>query len=342
VVGVDVIEMRFLEAEGVFLLLDLLQECPASIRPPILGILVDLAEKHLVIDHLTSWRGGDWGHPLSKLLCQIWREEELKIGASRDEFGAILDVAAPLAGVMQRHLRTANGDQLVQNDAETISPPQLVGSSPSCAILETVENLRAKIFILMGKIGFETDWDHPLIDVEDRITISIIKSYLELKMCEVWTEAESELRAEGVETFLCGDDEIAESIRRGADDFAIRLQQNARQFVAQNHQVEEEKESRFYDWLHANHRQTENACKRRKEFFERTSNHHKLAKAKKMQDKLVAESRIRQPYREGDTFHETAINDLNVTEFIGRHVYIDPRRSSLPSIGKTNCPMKKL
>ena len=65
-----------------------------------------------VIDHLTSWRGGDWGHPLSKLLCQIWREEELKIGASRDEFGAILDVAAPLAGVMQRHLRTANGDQV--------------------------------------------------------------------------------------------------------------------------------------------------------------------------------------------------------------------------------------
>ena len=46
VVGVDVIEMRFLEAEGVFLLLDLLHECPASIRPPILGILVDLAEKH--------------------------------------------------------------------------------------------------------------------------------------------------------------------------------------------------------------------------------------------------------------------------------------------------------
>ena len=57
-------------------------------------------------------------------------------------------------------------------------------------------------------------------------------------MCEVWTEAESELRAEGVETFLCGDDEIADSIRRGAEDFAIRLQQNARQFVAQNHQVE--------------------------------------------------------------------------------------------------------
>ena len=65
-----------------------------------------------VIDHLTSWRGGDLGHPLSKLLCQIWREEELKIGASRDEFGAILDVAAPLAGVMQRHLRIANGDQV--------------------------------------------------------------------------------------------------------------------------------------------------------------------------------------------------------------------------------------
>ena len=45
VVGVEANRRRFLEAEGVFALLDLLEAAPRSLRAPLLGVLVDLSEE---------------------------------------------------------------------------------------------------------------------------------------------------------------------------------------------------------------------------------------------------------------------------------------------------------
>ena len=45
VVGSEENEERFLDLEGIFLLLDMLESAPKDLRAPILGVLVDLSER---------------------------------------------------------------------------------------------------------------------------------------------------------------------------------------------------------------------------------------------------------------------------------------------------------
>ena len=182
VVGSDVNESLFLEMEGVFLLVDLLQLAPPKLRAPILGAILDLGETPGAIPHLTAWRGNE-GIPLASLLCRVWREEEAAIGVKRDENGAISDPAAPLAGSIQR-------DAAVQ--AETPA------SAPSLAVVDVAENQRAKIYAIFCKIGFHSAVGHPKLTVEDHVTMTIIDHYLDFKMAEVWTEVKGELAVEGV------------------------------------------------------------------------------------------------------------------------------------------------
>ena len=50
------------------------------------------------------------------------------------------------------------------------------------SILEVSESLRANIYSLLSRLGY---LDHPGLKIDDHITLTIIESYLEFKVCSL-------------------------------------------------------------------------------------------------------------------------------------------------------------
>ncbi|PIK43059.1 putative cilia- and flagella-associated protein 69 [Apostichopus japonicus] len=127
IVGATINEDQFLEGEGIFLLLDLLQNAARSMHNLILGCLTDLCENAKSVSHLSTWRGSS-DQTVGKLLIRIWKEEEKELGVMRKEDGTIADTNKPLIGTLQ--------------DSEGVTP--LPANSPSQSIVDISENMRAK------------------------------------------------------------------------------------------------------------------------------------------------------------------------------------------------------
>ena len=98
---------------------------------------------------------------------------------------------------------------------------------PSPALADISENVRAKIYCLMTRIGFN---ELPGIATEDYVTLALIEKYYDLKVrvrnrsyrfhqnffiqiSEVWDEVISELAIEKVE-LIDADKEAAETIKQ--------------------------------------------------------------------------------------------------------------------------------
>ena len=147
-------ENYFMEHEGIFLLLDILEvSClkfkriqnseyfsfqkasPKSMQNLILGSLLDLSDNIKSLAHLMQWEGKD-NQKISHLFCNLLRDEEKEIGVERDEQGVIIDTGKPLASR--------------DTDEPKVS---LQSNLPSRAIVEVSENMRAKIYGLFCKLG---------------------------------------------------------------------------------------------------------------------------------------------------------------------------------------------
>lgn len=61
---------------------------PKNMHNLIVGCLLDLCENPKTVNHVLTWRGQN-GSTAAHLFCEMWRNEEAEIGASRDENGAI-------------------------------------------------------------------------------------------------------------------------------------------------------------------------------------------------------------------------------------------------------------
>lgn len=75
IVGTDLTELQFLQQEGIFLLLDLLETCPLHMRNQIVGCTLDLCSNDKALHHATKWTGG--GNDRTNfitLVCKIWNE----------------------------------------------------------------------------------------------------------------------------------------------------------------------------------------------------------------------------------------------------------------------------
>uniref|UniRef100_A0A3Q2YND3 Cilia- and flagella-associated protein 69 ARM repeats domain-containing protein n=1 Tax=Hippocampus comes TaxID=109280 RepID=A0A3Q2YND3_HIPCM len=163
IVGCYTTEDCFLTRDGVLVLLDLLSSSPKCVHGVILATLLELCDNLSTIPHILSWSDSDgWTAP--SLLLQVWRREEEELGVSRNQHGGIVDDAA-----LMSTLDTA-----------------------SAAVLEMQENLIAKIYLIFC---FE---DLPGLSVKDRVTLSIVKRYLDFKVSEVWDEISRELIREGI------------------------------------------------------------------------------------------------------------------------------------------------
>ncbi|XP_051526526.1 cilia- and flagella-associated protein 69-like [Myxocyprinus asiaticus] len=255
VVGCFSTEDVFVERHGVHLLLQLLQSSSRPIFGVLMGTLLELCENPQSIVHVLKWCG-ERDVTAPQLLLQLWRREEDETAVKRDQWGVITDVKHPIVSQHQ------------------------YASSSSHAVSDVSENMRANIYCMFCKLGFE---QLSGLNAEDDITLHIIHRYLDFKVCEVWAEVSSDLCDEGV-TLISSDDEALKNIRQMSEDTAehvCSIQQN----ILQRKQHDElQQERHMYTEISLTHKQRELAAASWRNYVARTSNYSILKEFQRLQE----------------------------------------------------------
>ncbi|XP_045144768.1 cilia- and flagella-associated protein 69 isoform X2 [Echinops telfairi] len=190
-------EDYFLEKEGIFLLLDLLALNHKKFCNLILGIMVEFCDNPKTTAHVNAWRGKK-EQTAASLLIKLWRREEKELGVKRDKNGKIIDTKKPLLTSFQ--------------EEQKVMP--LPANCPTVAVMDVAENIRAKIYAVLGKLDFEK---LPGLSAEDFVTLCIIHRYLDLKIGEIWNEIYEEIKLEKLRP-VSADAKILEAITTASEN----------------------------------------------------------------------------------------------------------------------------
>ncbi|XP_066053986.1 cilia- and flagella-associated protein 69 isoform X2 [Chamaea fasciata] len=320
VVGCYIAEDSFIEKQGIFLLLDLLALKEKNLCNIILGILVEFSDNPKTTLHMSIWRGKR-DQTAANLLIQLWRQEELDLGVRRDEDGRIVDTKRPIVTSFQKQ--------------QKVIP--LPASCPSFAIMEISESIRAKVYSLFCKLGFE---NLPGLSAKDFVTLAIIQHYIDFKIGEVWSEICAELKEEFRP--LSSDErtlKIISKVSENTGKTVVALQNEVleRQF---RHKIQEEKKT--YKEIQATLTQRELINKSWENFLTRTSNYEALKKAKVLQETLIEASRAKSKIHSRPE-HSTDIPKLHTTVRPGRFVTVKnaPRQHGGGPLADTDHALRK-
>ncbi|NXF03046.1 CFA69 protein, partial [Smithornis capensis] len=300
VVGCYLAEYYFLEKRGIFLLLDLLSLKEKNLCNIILGILVEFCDNPKTTLHISTWRG-EKDQTAANLLIQLWRQEEQELGVRRDECGRIVDMKRPIASSFQRQQKVV----------------PVPANCPSFAITEISENMRAKLYSLFCKLGFE---DLPGLSAKDFVTLAIIQRYMDFKVGEVWSEICEELKEEFMP--IMPDEEALKAILKVSEDTGEAVITLQTKILEDQHNQEIQEEKKTYTKIKAILKQREMINKSWENFLTRTSNYEALKKAKKLQEKSIEASRPKTKTQNG-TVHSTDIKGLHATIGPGRLVTVE-------------------
>ncbi|XP_043089032.1 cilia- and flagella-associated protein 69-like isoform X2 [Puntigrus tetrazona] len=247
VVGCFGTEDVFVSGGGVDLLLQLLQRSPRRVLPPLMAVLLELCENPQAVLHLLRWSGAP------QLLLNIWRREEEQMGVSRDPHGTIADVKRPIASQHQDESSSSSSHDV------------------SAAVRDVSENLRANIFCIFCKLGFESLSG---LSAEDHVTLSIIHRYLDFKVCEVVRELWSE----------AGDEAALTSLLQVSEDTAQSVRSLQQSILGRQQQEELQEEQRLYSEIRFTHKQREIAADAWRSFVTRTSNYSALKEFRRVRE----------------------------------------------------------
>jgi len=224
VVGCIFNEDLFIQSEGVFYLLDILEVSAKSMQNLILGCVLDLSDNPKTLTHMLQWESKD-NQSVAHFLCALWRDEERGLGVERDENGVILDTSRPLASALAEEVESS-----------------LPSHVPTKAIVEVSENMRAKIYGIFCRLGFS---DLSGVSQEDQLTLCIVENYLDFKLGEVFKEISAELRLDNIQP-IAPDQEALDTILRAADDRVLTVNINQQHMVNTYKQQEIMQEKEFY------------------------------------------------------------------------------------------------
>ncbi|NXM37988.1 CFA69 protein, partial [Gymnorhina tibicen] len=290
VIGCYIAEDYFIEKQGIFLLLDLLALKEKNLCNIILGILVEFCDHPKTTLHMSIWRGKR-DQTAANLLIQLWRQEELDLGVKRDQYGMIVDIKRPIATSFQKQ--------------QKIAP--VPANCPSFAIMEISESMRAKIYSLFSKLGFE---NLPGLSAKDFVTLAIIQHYIDFKVGEVWSEISAEIKEEFRP--ITSDKRTLKVISKVSEDTGrtvVALQTDV--LRSQNHHKIQEEE-KTYKEIQASRIQREWINKFWEDFLTRTSNYEALKKAKRLQ-KIARDKSRSKPKIPSGRVYNTDIKNLNIT-----------------------------
>ncbi|NXK44106.1 CFA69 protein, partial [Chauna torquata] len=256
----------------------------------ILGILVEFCDNPKTTFHINTWRG-EKDQTAANLLIQLWRQEELDLGVKRDRYGRIADVKRPIVSSFQKQ-------------QEVIPMP---ANCPSFAIMEISENIRAKLYSLLCKLGFE---NLPGLSAKDFVTLAIIRRYIDFKVGEVWSEVCAELKEEFRP--IASDEEALKVISEVPENIGRMVAALQTEALESQHHQEIQEEEKTYTRIQAVHKQREMVNKSWENFLARTSNYEALKKAKRLQEKSIEASRSKSK-TQNEAVLSTDIKGLNTT-----------------------------
>ncbi|XP_051728378.1 cilia- and flagella-associated protein 69-like isoform X2 [Ctenopharyngodon idella] len=274
VVGGFGTEDAFVAGRGVDLLLQLLQRSPRHMLIALIGTLLELCENPQAIACVQCWRGeGDTSAP--QLLLQIWRSEEEDTGVTRDRHGMI---------AVSEQLLFSDSLSLTDVKRPIVSRHQDESSSSSrdvsAAVRDVSENLRANIYCIFSKLGFE---QLSGLSAEDLVTLSIIRRYLDFKVGEVLHEVSVELWNEGA-TPVSSDEEALKSLRQVSEDTAENVRSLQQSILGRQQQEELQEERLLYKEIGFTHKQREIAAEAWRNYVARMSNYSVLKEFKRLQE----------------------------------------------------------
>ncbi|XP_039193737.1 cilia- and flagella-associated protein 69 isoform X1 [Crotalus tigris] len=322
VMGCTILEDYFLEKEGLFTLLDLLLLNQKNVCNLILGILVEFCDNPKTVSHINVWRGKK-DQTAANLLINLWRQEEEEMGVKHDKAGRIVDTKKPLVGQFQK-------------TQEVIPMP---ANCPTIAVMDVAENMRAKIYCLICKLGFE---NLPGLCARDFVTLAIIRRYLDFKVGEIWDEVCAELKKEKFRP-VTPDQEALQLITEALENVGKIVVSLQTEMLESQQFQELQEEEKCYGRIHSLHKQKEMVNKSWENFLARTSNYEALKKAKRLREKSIENSRPKMKHYSA-TFHPTDIKGLNTTVASGRLVTVESTPSELIGgpLTDTDLALKKL
>ncbi|XP_022440972.1 cilia- and flagella-associated protein 69 [Delphinapterus leucas] len=315
-------EDYFLEKEGIFLLLDLMALNQKKFCNLILGIMVEFCDNPKTAAHVNAWRGKR-DQTAASLLIKLWRKEEKELGVKRDKHGKIVDTKKPLFTSFQ--------------EEQKITP--LPANCPTIAVMDVAENIRAKIYAVLGKLDFE---NLPGLSTEDFVTLCIIHRYLDFKIGEIWSEIYEEIKLEKLRP-VTTDKKILESIITASENIGKMVASLQSEMIESQACQDVQNEQKVYTKVQATHKQRELANKSWENFLARTSNIKTLKKAKRLQEKGIESSRYSE-HPSNAIFHQTDIKGLNTTVPSGGVVTVEstPARLVGGPLADTDIALKKL
>lgn len=296
IVGCYTTEDYFL-AKGVCRLLDLLSSSPRSVHGIILATLLELCENPNTVSHLRNWTDSG-GQTAPRLLLQMWRHEEEELGVRRNQDGCIADPKRPICHELQEDMRRLCSDD-----------------STSAAILESLENLRSRIYSIFCALGFH---DLPGLSTEDYVTLSIIRRYLDFKVGEVWDEVVVDLSLEGVRP-ITPDQQSLETICKISEDTARTVIEEQTSILQRQETENISKEELMYTEMKSQWKQQELAAKSWDDYVLKTSKYEVLKEVKAQ----------RESSRSGSKNEEDALHP--VKHFIGQVMTVERTGSEGPA-----------
>ncbi|XP_036038018.1 cilia- and flagella-associated protein 69 isoform X2 [Onychomys torridus] len=322
ILGCYTSEDYFLEKEGIFLLLDILALNQKKFCNLILGIMVEFCDNPKTSAHVNAWRGKK-DLTAASLLIKLWRKEEKELGVKRDKNGMIVDTKKPLFTSFQ--------------EEQKITP--LPANCPSVAVMDVAENIRAKIYAVLGKLDFE---NLPGLSAEDFVTLCIIHRYLDFKIGEIWNEVCEEIKLEKLR-LVTSDKMSLESITAATENIGKMVASLQSEMIESQARQDVQNEQRVYAKIQATHKQRELANKSWANFLARTSNAKTLKKAKRLQEKAIESSKYSERPQNA-IFHQTVIKGLNTTVPSGRVVTVEstPARLLGGPLADTDIALRKL
>ncbi|XP_008110704.1 cilia- and flagella-associated protein 69 isoform X3 [Anolis carolinensis] len=262
------------------------------------------------------------GQTAANMLISLWRQEEDDMGVKRDKDGRIVDTKQPLIGQFQK-------------TQEVIPMP---ANCPTIAIMDVAENMRAKIYCIICKLGFE---NLPGLTAKDFVTLAIIRRYLDFKVGEVWSEICAELKKENFRP-VPPYPEVLQITEAFENVGKMVLSLQTEMLESQKYQ-ELQEEEKCYAKIQSLHKQREMVSKSWENFLTRTSNYEALKNAKGLQEKSIEISRSKvKPFKA--TLHPTDIKGLNTTIASGRLVTVESTPSELTGgpLADTDLALKRL
>jgi hypothetical protein len=278
VVGNRKNEVRFLDAGGLFALLDVLEIAPLLLKRQIIGCLADIVQYKRAAKLFVQWNSQVTMKGALKILLELWQSEQEMAGSTTAE-GVIRDIDRPLnpidtgdAGPNEMPMERAGtarsdssngssraGERLwhAKSFADTnasfnkgssmrqTKPKDGPDVAEAAAAITDRQDCRAKIFsILSAKdIGFEC---HEALNIAERQQMELVKLYPNCVELETWIKVQENLTSRGINPISADRKWIEDSIaeRKEQTQWVLGVQTN----LADERRSEEQASlHRFYE-----------------------------------------------------------------------------------------------